>query len=226
MYFEKKNIDHLYNVGHTYFLDPKEQKDVSMYLKKSEYDVYYPYKDSEKVIYYIGDIPTVYLYKIECSNKLRHQDILGSLYGLKLDMSLFGDIIVDNDNYYIYIYPSIEKFFLNDFNKIGKNYIKKTKINLEEMENYERKYEPIELVASSTRIDTVISSITNIKRSELKEYLDNKEILYNHDYLTSLSKTLNEGDTFSIRGYGKYKFIGIKSYTKKDNPIIIVNKYI
>ncbi len=226
MYFEKKNIDHLYNTGHTYFLDPKEQRDVSMYLKKSDYNVYLPYKDSEKAIYYIDKIPEVYLYKIECSNKLRHQDILGSLYSLKLDMSLFGDIIVDNEDYYIYIYPSIEKFFLNDFNKIGRNYIKKTKIDINDMVNYERKYEEIEVVVSSTRIDTVISSITNIKRSELKEYLDNKEILHNHDYLTALSKSLNEGDTFSIRGYGKYKYMGIKSYTKKDNPVVIIKKYI
>ena len=61
------------------FLDGKEYKNVIGRLKKIKYEVYYPYKESEKVIIYTNDIPRVSLFKINCYDKLRHQDILGSI---------------------------------------------------------------------------------------------------------------------------------------------------
>ena len=48
----------------TQFLDGRELKLVTGKLKKNEYNVYYPYKDSEKVMLYTGKVPKVKLFKI------------------------------------------------------------------------------------------------------------------------------------------------------------------
>ena len=37
---------------------------------------------------------------------------------------------------------------------------------------------------------------------------------------------IDEGDIFSIRKFGKYRFEGIVGRTKKDNFIISINKYV
>ena len=51
MYVVQKNINRLKNGTYTFFLDPKEQKDMMSHLKRNEYEIYKPYKDSEKNIF-------------------------------------------------------------------------------------------------------------------------------------------------------------------------------
>ena len=52
MYYIEKNLTRLRNGQFTFFLDPKELNEVKSKLKKDEYSIFYPYKDSEKNIIY------------------------------------------------------------------------------------------------------------------------------------------------------------------------------
>lgn len=51
MYYIEKNLTRLRNGQFTFFLDPKELNEVKSKLKKDEYSIFYPYKDSEKKHY-------------------------------------------------------------------------------------------------------------------------------------------------------------------------------
>ena len=51
-------------------------------------------------------------------------------------------------------------------------------------------------------------------------------ILLNHDLLKNNSYVLKPGDIFSIRRFGKYKYVGVIKNTKKDNYIIKCLKYL
>ena len=93
----KKNVDKIKRGGYTFFLAPNIYKEVSYRLNKKEYDLYYPYPDSDKVIMYSDSIPKIKLYEIISYYPLSHREILGSLFGLNISNEVFGDIIVDND---------------------------------------------------------------------------------------------------------------------------------
>ena len=99
MYYIQKNINKLNTTGSTFFLDPKELMEIKSKLKKNEYNIYYPYKDSEKVILYKNNEPEVLLYEIKIKEPVRHQDILGSIYSLGIDKELFGDILIINNHF-------------------------------------------------------------------------------------------------------------------------------
>ena len=88
-----------------------------------------------------------------------------------------------------------------------------------------KEYETIEIIASSTRIDTVISRLIQTSRPNIIEKIKNKEIILNYDILKNNSYQLKENDIFSIRRYGKYQYIGIKKETKSKNYIIECKKY-
>ncbi len=210
----------------TLFLDENEYKLVISKLKKSDYLVYYPYKDSEKVILYSKDIPDVSLFKIETRNKLRHQDILGSILSLNISSSYLGDIIIDNDNYYFYIMSSLSNFIKDNLKVIGNNRVLLKEIELKELESYERKYEKCEVVVSSLRIDSVISRIINTNRDNVVKMINDKKVILNYQILTKNTYLLKENDIFSIKRYGKYKFIGIINMTKKNNFVIEYLKYV
>lgn len=226
MYFIEKNLNKFKNNSCTYFLDPKEFNLVKSKLHKDEYKVYYPYKDSEKVILYKKDIPEVLLYEIKSNVELRHQDILGTMYSLNIDSSLFGDILLIDNRYYIYILPIVENYFISNFLMVRNTKVELEKLDIDYLKDYERSYEKLEFIVSSLRIDTVVSSICHTGRSNISDMIKKKEIMLNYDYLKNPDYKLKDKDTFSIKRIGKFKYNGILKSTKSDHIIVEVLKYI
>ena len=210
----------------TQFLDGRELKIVTGKLKKNEYNVYYPYKDSEKVMLYTGKVPKVKLFKIYTVENIRHQDILGSLFALNIDSSYFGDIVLYNDYYYVFVSEDLALYIKDNLKMIGNKKVSLEEVDLSVLDNYERKYEEKEMIISSLRIDNVVSGIINTSRKVALDKIKNKEVVVNYGVMNKNSYILKESDIFSIRRYGKYKFVGIVKSTKKNNFIVRYLKYI
>ena len=208
----------------TLFLDPSEFNQIKYKYKK--YNIFKPYKDSEKVILYINELPNITLFKIESKNALKHQNILGSILALNINPSFLGDIIIDNDKYYFYIISELKEYIKNNLTKISNYNITLKEIDINTLNNYERKYEELEILVSSNRIDNVISKIINTNRDRIVDKIKNKEVILNYEILSKSSYYLKPNDVFSIRKYGKYKYIDIINTTKKNKSIIKVLKYI
>ena len=219
------NYHKLEKEGYTYFLDPKEFKDIKGKLKKNEYHVYYPYKDSEKILLYKNTIPTVLLYEIKAKTTLRHQDLLGTMYSLSISPELFGDILLIEGKYYIYILPIVRNYFESNFLKVRNSSVEVIERDLSLLENYEREYESLEFIVSSNRIDTVISTISHTNRKNISDMIQKREILLNHDYLKDASYKLKDEDIFSIKRIGKFCYKGIIKETKGNHLIINILKY-
>ena len=226
MYFIEKNLTRFSQLGYTYFLNPSECKQVMSKMKKSEYSIYKPYPDSEKNLIYRGNIPIVYLYEILSKVPIRHQDILGTMYSLNIASDLFGDVVIWNNHYYVYILPIVQNYFETNFLMIRNSHITLEEVPLSTLEKYERSYEEIEMIVSSNRIDTILSSILHVGRGMIDTYLRKKEVLLNYEILKDSSYKLREGDTFSIRKIGKYQFVGILKQTKGKHLIIRIKKYL
>lgn len=226
MYIIKKNLNRLSNYQPTFFLDPKEQNELKRKLKKDEYKVFRPFEDSEKVIFYIDEEPEVILYEIKSKQELRHQDILGTMYSLNISPEMFGDIILYDNRYFIYVLKLFQNYFEMNFTKVRNSSVELVCLDISYLKDYKRDYEEIELIVSSERIDTVISSVIHSNRNVIKDKIKDKEILLNHDLLKNNSYVLKHGDVFSIRKFGKYKYVGIIKSTKKDNYIVKCLKYL
>ncbi len=226
MYFIQKNLTKFQNTHSSYFLDPKELRELQGKLKKSDYHIYYPYPDSEKNILYAGSIPEVLLYEIHSKISLRHQDILGTMYSLNIASELFGDVVLRENHYYVYILPLVQNYFEANFTKVKNSSVEVELVSLEILEDYTRSYEELEYIVSSNRIDTVISSICHSSRSMFAEMLHKKEIYLNYDLLKDSSYKLKEGDIFSIKRIGKFRYEGVLKNTKSNHSIIKILKYI
>ena len=224
MYLVEKTINKLYTCGYTFFLNPRDLNEVISHLKKNSYQIFKPHKHSEKNIIYTKE-PKIILFEIKTNNILRHQDILGSLFSLKIDDGLFGDIIIIRNKYYFYTFENMKDFFKLEFTKIGKSNINLEEKELSLLENYAPKYEMIKIVTPSLRIDSIIAKIIHTNRDKIKELIKDKDIIYNYDLLKNGAKILKVGDVFSIRKHGKYKFDSVITNTKKENLIINILKY-
>lgn len=225
MYNIKKNIDRLNRGEPTFFLDPNLEREITKHFKNN-IKIFKPYEDTERIIIYKDLKPKVSLFKIITKEKLRHQDIMGSILALNIKREMLGDIIVDNNNYYFYILESVNNYILSYFNKVKNINISLEELPLNYLKDYKRKYKEIIINAKSNRVDLIISKLTGLSRRVIKDMISNKEIILNYQTLTNNSYQFKENDIFSIRGYGKYKYIEIINKTKKNNYLIKCLKYI
>ena len=225
MYLIEKSINKLYQDGYTFFLNPKELKDVTNHLKKNDYTIYKPYEDAEKCLLY-QELPELILYEIDSPIPLRHQDILGTLFSLQIDEHLFGDIIIWNNHYYFYTFKYMNTYFEMELIKIRNANINLIEKDISILNDYIPEFLEITIINSSLRIDSVIAKIIHTNRDTIKDLIKDKKIYYNYELLTNGTKNIQENDTFSIRKYGKYKFIQIEGNTKKNNLILKIHKYI
>ena len=207
------------------FLDEKQLNLFLSRIGKNKYKVYSPYKDSERKIIYMEKLPSITLYKIKTKEELKHQEIMGSILSLNIDNSYLGDIIKKDNNWYFYILSIISPYIKENLTYIGRKKIELEDIDLEILSDYKREYDELELIVSSLRIDTVVSSIINKNRKDIINLLKNKEVMINYEEIIKPSYLLKEGDIFSIRRYGKYKYIGIIKNTRKDHFVISILKY-
>lgn len=171
-------------------------------------------------------MPNIILYEIKCNVELRHQDILGSIYSLNINGELFGDVLIIYGHYYVYVLDIIRNYFETNFLMIKNARIQLIELPISTLENYERAYEELEFIVSSNRIDTIVSSIIHTGRNNISDLLKKKEIILNYDFLKNTSYKLREGDTFSIKRVGKYKYNGIIKNTKSNNLIVSIYKYL
>ena len=226
VYEVKKNVDKIRRGGYTFFLTPNIYKEIGYILKNYEHNIYYPYPESDKIILYTENIPKVRLFEIDSYFPLTHREILGSLFGLNISNEVFGDIIVDNNKYYFYVMNEISDFILDNLSMIGNKPVKIKEIDIDTLSNYKRKYDSYEVIVSSLRIDNIIARIIGTSRDKVHKMIKDKLVMLNYDILSSNSYMLKDNDVFSIRKYGKYKFIGVINRTKKDNYIIKYLKYL
>ena len=208
------NLDHIidsfYTKGSTKFLNRKEYLQAKNKIPKRLQKLYQPYENANKVIIYKKDLPDIGICKITFNSPVRHPMILKELFNLGLKEEMFGDIIVEDNIAYIYIF--------NDLYTDIKYNFTLNKISIKSIEL-------LEILVSSLRIDYIISSITNDSRKSIVERFKNKDFILNYDIVTKNSILLEPDDIFSIRHFGKYKFNSIVKNTKKGGYIISVSKY-
>ena len=225
-YSLKNQIEKIKRNENSVFLNQLDANYVINTLKKEniKFNIFKPYEDAEKQIIY-QDKLNITLFEIKCRKKITHREILGALFSNNLNEYVYGDIIIDNDKYYIIILDKIKKDFLYNFNKIGNNLITLEETNLEKVKDYKPSFKEITLQVSSLRIDNIIAKLIPTSRSISNEMINLKKVVLNYQILKNKNYILKENDIFSIRRVGKFKLKQILSKTKNNKYIIKIDKY-
>ncbi len=148
-------------------------------------------------------------------NKVEHRNILGAVHNLGINFNRFGDIIVLENEVYIFVDDEIADYIAMEFTKAGRVNLDFQRVDLTEVK-IEKKYEDFEIVSSSFRIDSIVAKITNKSRSKVKEFLEQDFIKLNHVILRNGEKTCTPDDIISIRKYGRYV---VKGYTQNKKSL-------
>ena len=141
--------------------------------------------------------------------------IISNEYYLGINFNRFGDIIVLENEVYIFVDEEIADYIAMEFTKAGRVNLDFQRVDLAEV-GIEKKYEDFEIVSSSFRIDSIVAKITNKSRSKVKEFLEQDFIKLNHVVLRNGEKTCTSEDIISIRKYGRFV---VKGYTQNKKSL-------
>ena len=225
IYTVEKIVEKVLYSNSTNFVEIKYLNRVKKELKNVKYNIYEPFISATKVILY-NKMPNIKIYEIVSSNDLRHQDILGTLYSLNISDEIFGDVVIWNNRYFIIILSSIDNYIKSNLTSIRNSKVDLIEKDPYYLRDYKQEYEECIIIVPSIRVDVIVSKIINSSRSNALEKIKNGDIYLNYELLTKPTYMLKENDIFSIRKYGKYKFLGEINRTKKGSLAIRYLKYV
>lgn len=148
------------------------------------------------------------------ADDLTHRDFLGSVLGLGIKRETIGDIIIKNNTGYIFCLNTIADFITENLKKVRHTSVKCEKVtetpeevNLESTEKF--------IIVASERLDVIIAEIYNLSRSESNNLFLAKKVFVNGKLTENNSHKIKTGDIVSVRGFGRFNWLGTSGETKK-----------
>lgn len=160
------------------------------------------------------------------SKELTHRDYLGSILSNGITREQVGDIIVEENTAYAFIIADIADFVAMNLKKIGNTGVKAEIVDAAQIKPPEQKFQIINAVAASERLDAVTAAMLKLSRREASALISGGGVSVNHIVTEAVSNTLKEGDVISVRGYGRFLFCGSSGETRSQRIHITVKKYI
>ena len=159
------------------------------------------------------------------ADDLSHRDFLGALMNLGIKRNVLGDIIVKGNKAYLFCLDEISDYIISEITRIKHTSVKLTRME-GEIPDLERRLEDFEVLVSSPRLDGIVAAICKLSRSHAVELFRAKKVMLNNRICENNSQILKEGNTFSIRGYGKFVYNGEGGKTRKDRVYVRLSRYV
>lgn len=166
------------------------------------------------------------LLEIEYPSKfqqLTHSKILGTVLNrLGIDRKLFGDILVAEEKAQIIVDQRFTTLFQDGIQKISKLPVNLVARSFSDMIKSKDEYQEKEILVSSLRLDTFLSSILKLSRSQTSALVEKKLVQVNYHIVEKLDYQVKVGDLISVRRFGRIILLKENGQTKKDKKKLTV----
>lgn len=178
---------------------------------------------------YTADFPIVCIKAEPVSqkfaDKLTHRDFLGALLNLGIERSTLGDIPIVENVGYIFAKEDIAPFILNELKRV-----KHTDVKLSVTEDIPSgalfKTERRKIQSLGERIDAVVAKVFSISRSDASSLFSKKLVYTNGRLCENTSYIPKRDEIISVRGYGRFIYLGYETTSKKGKLNIEVELYV
>lgn len=158
------------------------------------------------------------------AENLTHRDFLGAIMNLGIERSTVGDIFVQDNEAIIFCQESISPYLTENLLQVRHTHVKCSRVETAEYLQAPVT-EEMSLSVSSVRIDAVISKVYNIARSRSQELFQAGHIYVNGRAAENSSYALKSGDAVTVRGFGRFTYIGDQGETRKGKIRVGVEIY-
>lgn len=167
---------------------------------------------------YDGNYPILCL-KIEpmtpkFAKQLTHRDFLGAVMNLGIERDTVGDIFVQDKEAFLFCQESIAPYLTENLHQVSHTNVRCSVTDADKDLQLPVPQE-ITLSVTSARIDSVVSKLYNIARSQSLELFRAGRVYVNGRLTENNSYALKENDAVTVRGFGRFTYIGEQGETRK-----------
>ena len=157
------------------------------------------------------------------AEKLSHRDVLGAVMNLGISREQVGDILFQEDVSYLFLLRKMKDYVAENLSTIRHTAVQCKEVV--EMEGMERREVEERIFVPSERLDAIVSAVFHLSRGNAQEYFQ-KEFVYRDGLTVKGSSSLKGGEKISVRGLGKFRYIGVEKNTKKGRIVAVILRYV
>ncbi len=157
------------------------------------------------------------------ADTLTHRDFLGSLMALGLKRSVFGDIIINENEAHLFCLESVSSCVTEQLDKV-----KNTSVECAVTETPEiviKLPEQSSVNIASERLDAMIAAVYKLSRTESQELILQGKAYVDGRLMENVSFMPSPGSIVSVRGSGRFLYEGIERETKKGRLRVLVRVF-
>lgn len=158
------------------------------------------------------------------ADALTHRDYLGALMNLGIERDRLGDILIAGKEAFIFCTSSMADFITENLVKVKHTSVACTSAG-GILPDPDRDGTELAIQVSSGRIDGVVSKVYRLSRGDGAELFRQKKVFVGGRPCENTSRLLKSGDVVSVRGYGKFEFLGETGVSKKGKLNVAVRSY-
>lgn len=157
------------------------------------------------------------------ADTLTHRDVLGSVMALQIRRDAVGDILVTPGKAQLFVLRSVAPLLCDSLRKIGRVGV----CVAEEAFSLPcaRSFQPISGTVASCRLDAMVSLAARVSREKAAALIRGQQVAVGGLTAASVCAPLEEGEIFSVRGFGKYRVAAIAGLSKKGRLHVTLEKY-
>lgn len=166
------------------------------------------------------EYPIAVIHTKAYEDSLTHRDYLGSLLALGVKRECIGDIVVCGKEGYLLCSEQISAYLLENWDRAGRCSISCC-LHDGEIPVLEEQVTEKRMTVPSLRCDCLIGAAYGLSRSAAAELVAKGAAQRNWEAVKSGSSMAEEGDVFSVKGYGRATLAQVGSLTKKGRiPVV------
>lgn len=159
------------------------------------------------------------------ADPLTHRDFLGALMALGLEREMLGDIMVRENEAYLFCLERIAPYILENFVQ-ARHTTLCCEIVSTPPEGALFRTEKRVVQLSSERIDALIAHVYRLSRSDAQALFPTGKIFVDGRLCENTGYTPKPGEIISVRGFGRMRYTGTESLSKKGKCNVAVEVYV
>ena len=158
------------------------------------------------------------------ANALTHRDFLGALIHLGIERDTLGDIVIRDNEGFVFCTDAIAPFILANLEQVGNAPVCcNLADSLPEGELFALAPEMVQV--TSERADAVVARAYRLPREESLTLFRSKRVFLNGIPCENNSAALKPQDVISVRGFGRFVYRGVEGTSKKGKLNVKIEKY-
>lgn len=145
--------------------------------------------------------------------RLSHRDVLGAVMSCGVKREAVGDILTGENSAVFFCAEAVEGLLLAEIRKIGRTGVRLYSglhADLPRPETESRR-----IVLPSMRLDALVGACCGLSREKSAQLVKSGAVRIGGAECTSVSRLMETGDTFTVKGYGRFKLTECGGVTRK-----------